>query len=93
MVSCQNSKIDLFPEDLIGGFELLSLEQTGIDFNNIIIQNETLNQIYYIQMCRGAGVAIADINKNAFLVILVIGNYYGVETEMTRYVAGNELML
>jgi hypothetical protein len=37
MVSCQNSKIDLFPEDLIGGFELLSLEQTGIDFNNIII--------------------------------------------------------
>ena len=31
-------------------------------------------------MCRGAGVAIADINKNAFLVILVIGNYYGVET-------------
>ena len=34
MVSCQNSKRDLYPEDLIGGFELLSAEKTGIDFNN-----------------------------------------------------------
>ena len=36
MVSCQNSKRDLYTEDLIGSFELLSPEQTGIDFNNII---------------------------------------------------------
>ena len=34
--SCVNSKRDLYPEDLIGGFELLSAEKTGIDFNNII---------------------------------------------------------
>ena len=44
MVSCQNSKRDLYTEDLIGSFELLSPEQTGIDFNNIIRQTETLTR-------------------------------------------------
>ena len=45
--SCGNSKRDLYPEDLIGGFELLSAEKTGIDFNNAIKESETLNHIYY----------------------------------------------
>ena len=44
-------------------------------------------------MCSGAGVAIAAINKDAFLDILVIVNYYGVEIEITRYDAGNEPIL
>ena len=93
MVSCQNSKRDLYPEELIRGFYLLKPIKTGICFNNIIIQTETLNHIYYNQMCSGALVAIADINKDAFLDSLLIGNYYGVEIEITRYDAGNEPIL
>ena len=44
-------------------------------------------------MCSGALVAIADINKDAFRDSLLIGNYYGVEIEITRYDAGNEPIL
>ena len=44
-------------------------------------------------MCSGNWVAIADIIKDAFLDILVIGNYYGVKIEITRYDAGNEPIL
>jgi hypothetical protein len=44
-------------------------------------------------MCSGAGVAIAAINKDVFLDISVIVNYYGVEIEITRYDAGNEPIL
>ena len=33
--SCNNTpKRDLYPNELVGGFELLSSEQTGIDFQN-----------------------------------------------------------
>ena len=44
-------------------------------------------------MCSGNWVAIADIIKDAFLDILVIGNYYGVKIEITRYDADNEPIL
>ena len=74
MVSCQNSKRDLYPEDLIGGFELLSAEKTGIDFNNGIKESETLNHIYYSQIYNGAGVAIGDLNNDGLPDIYFCGN-------------------
>mgnify|MGYP006100121167 CR=1 FL=1 len=74
MVSCQNSKRDLYPEDLIGGFELLSAEKTGIDFNNAITETETLNHIYYNQIYSGAGVAIGDINNDGLPDVFFCGN-------------------
>ena len=52
-------------------FTYLNQKKTGICFNNIIKETETLNHIYYNQMCSGAGVAIAAINKDAILDILV----------------------
>ena len=74
MVSCQNSKRDLYPENLIGGFELLSAEKTGIDFNNAITETETLNHIYYNQIYSGAGVAIGDINNDGLPDVFFCGN-------------------
>ena len=74
MVSCQNSKRDLYPENLIGGFELLSVEKTGIDFNNAITETETLNHIYYNQIYSGAGVAIGDINNDGLPDVFFCGN-------------------
>jgi hypothetical protein len=37
LLNCnQEPKRDLYPEVLVSGFELLSAEKTGIDFNNAI---------------------------------------------------------
>jgi hypothetical protein len=74
MVSCQNSKRDLYPETLEGGFKLLSSEKTGIDFNNRIIESETVNHIYYNQIYSGGGVAIGDLNNDGLPDVYFCGN-------------------
>ena len=74
MVSCQNSKRDLYPEDLIGGFELLSAEKTGIDFNNAIKESNFFNHYFYSQIYVGSGVAIGDINNDGLPDIFFGGN-------------------
>ena len=68
------SKRDLNPKELIGGLELLSSEQTGVDFNNAIKESETVNHIYYSQIYNGAGVAIGDINNDGLADVFFCGN-------------------
>jgi hypothetical protein len=70
----QDPKRDLYPETLVGGFELLSSEKTGIDFNNAIRESETVNHLYYNQLYSGAGVAIGDINNDGLPDIFFCGN-------------------
>ena len=72
--SCTTSKRDLYPKELIGGLELLSSEQTGVDFNNAIKESETVNHIYYSQIYNGAGVAIGDINNDGLADVFFCGN-------------------
>ena len=75
LFSCKNEvKRNLYPEELIGGFNLLSSEQTGIDFNNSIKESETVNHIYYNQIYSGAGVAIGDINNDGLPDVFFCGN-------------------
>ena len=70
----QEPKRDLHPETLTGGFELLSAEKTGIDFNNAIRESETVNHLYYNQLYSGAGVAIGDINNDGLPDVFFCGN-------------------
>ena len=74
MNSCQDSRRNLYPETLVAGFELLSSEKTGIDFNNAIIESEKVNHLYYNQIYSGAGVAIGDINNDGLPDIFFCGN-------------------
>ncbi|CAI8411031.1 MAG: Uncharacterised protein [Polaribacter sejongensis] len=74
LISCQNSKRNLHPETLVGGFELLPAEQTGIDFMNSIKESENLNHIYYNQLYSGAGVAIGDLNNDGLADVFFCGN-------------------
>lgn len=73
-VSCQNSKRDLYPETLEGGFELLSSEITGIDFNNSIKESKYFNHYFYGQIYIGSGVAIGDLNNDGLLDIFFAGS-------------------
>ncbi|WP_299098862.1 VCBS repeat-containing protein [uncultured Winogradskyella sp.] len=70
----QEPKRDLNPETLVGGFQLLSPKQTGIDFNNAIKESEKVNHLYYNQIYSGAGVAIGDINNDGLPDIFFCGN-------------------
>ncbi len=41
--SCQKPERNLYPETLVGGFELMSSETTGIDFSNTIKESKFFN--------------------------------------------------
>ncbi len=68
---------DLYPKELISGFELLPSEETGIDFNNSIKEGKTFNQYFFSQIYNGAGVAIGDINNDGLPDIFLGGNQVG----------------
>jgi len=72
--SCTTSKRDLNPKELIGGFELLSAEKTGIDFNNSIKESKYFNHYFYGQIYIGSGVAIGDINNDGLLDVFFAGS-------------------
>lgn len=55
-------------------FELKSIAECGIDFNNMIIENDTLNYLLVDVMINGAGVGVVDINNDGLLDIFFCGN-------------------
>lgn len=73
--SCQDEvQRDLYPQELTGGFELLGVDKTGIDFNNKINESPTFNHYFYSQMYVGSGVAIGDINNDGLADVFFGGN-------------------
>lgn len=65
---------DLYPEELVGGFELLPAERTGIDFSNTIKESTYFNHYLYGQIYIGSGVAVGDINNDGLADIFFGGN-------------------
>jgi enediyne biosynthesis protein E4 len=70
----QGPKRDLYPQELVGGFNLLSPESTGIDFQNTINESTYFNHYYYSQIYVGSGVAIGDINNDGLPDVFFGGN-------------------
>jgi len=48
--------------------------KTGIDFRNLLVEDEVLNVAHYIYFYNGAGVAIGDINNDGLQDVFFTGN-------------------
>lgn len=55
-------------------FELHAPETTGVNFSNLLFEDETLNIINYEYMYNGAGVAVGDINQDGLPDLYFSGN-------------------
>jgi len=55
-------------------FTLLDSKETGINFNNISVENEQINILTYEYMYNGGGVAIGDINNDGLKDIYFTSN-------------------
>ncbi len=55
-------------------FQMLSAEQTNINFQNTIIENDTFNMVDFFYVYNGGGVAIGDINNDGLSDIYFTGN-------------------
>jgi enediyne biosynthesis protein E4 len=64
--ACKNKPFTLFAE--------LDKNETGIDFRNVLVEDEVLNIAHYIYLYNGAGVAVGDINNDELPDIFFTGN-------------------
>jgi enediyne biosynthesis protein E4 len=55
-------------------FQLLSSKQTGVTFNNKIVETDSLNIMKYEYIYNGGGVGIADLNNDGLEDIIFAGN-------------------
>ncbi len=55
-------------------FELLDFKQTGIDFNNTIVETDSFNILTYENIYNGAGLGIADLNNDGLPDLIFAGN-------------------
>lgn len=55
-------------------FKLLSTARTGIEFNNTIKENDSINVFEYMNIYTGAGVAVGDINNDGLVDVYFSGN-------------------
>jgi hypothetical protein len=55
-------------------FKLLPSSQTGINFNNQLFENDTLNILNQANIYNGGGVGIGDFNKDGMMDVYFAGN-------------------
>lgn len=55
-------------------FQLISSDHSGIDFNNQIVENDSINPISLINVYNGGGVGVGDFNNDGLQDIYFTGN-------------------
>jgi hypothetical protein len=72
VVACLLATISCRNRDVL--FEPVPAEQSGIRFNNIIIENDTINPLDMTNIYNGGGVGIGDFNNDGLQDIYFSGN-------------------
>ena len=70
LISCKDSKISKTTKI----FESVASEKTGIDFTNLLIENDSLNYFSYGYIYMGGGVSAGDINNDGLVDLYFTGN-------------------
>lgn len=55
-------------------FQLLPMEQTGVGFNNLIVETDSFNILTYEYIYNGGGVGVADFNNDGNTDLFFTGN-------------------
>ncbi|MEO6287049.1 MAG: VCBS repeat-containing protein [Dyadobacter sp.] len=55
-------------------FEAISSSKSGIEFNNLIAENDSVNALDMVNIYNGGGVGIGDFNKDGWPDIYFVGN-------------------
>ena len=55
-------------------FEKISSSHSGINFNNLITENDTINPLDVVNIYNGAGVGVGDFNNDGLMDIYLGGN-------------------
>jgi len=58
-------------------FKELGTAETGISFNNYLVENETMNPFRFAYLYNGGGVAIGDVNNDGLPDVYFTGNIVG----------------
>ena len=76
LISCRNSeeKKSQTTGQNFKIFEHLDASTTGLNFNNILTENDSLNYFTYNYIYMGAGVAAGDINNDGLIDLYFTGN-------------------
>ena len=72
LYACSSEKGEITPEKKI--FHQLSSDSTGIDFKNILTENDSLNYFTYGYIYMGGGVSVGDINNDGLIDLFFTGN-------------------
>lgn len=71
-INCKKSNDEI--EQTKDLFTILDQSETGIDFQNLIIENEGFNILNYEYLYNGGGVAVGDINNDGLLDLYYTSN-------------------
>lgn len=76
LISCNDSKKNKTESNkqTFKIFEILDKDRTGIKFNNILNENDSLNYFTYNYIYMGGGVAAGDINNDGLIDLYFSGN-------------------
>lgn len=72
-------------------FSLLSSQESGIDFNNQIFENDTFNVLEFTNIYNGGGVAVGDFNNDGFNDIFFSGNMVSSKLYLNEAIPGKVL--